>query len=291
MLENHLLSNNVAALDSFCVVIIPSIWYYLHMKRSLLNENEYQLLEDAIVMHGAVVRFSELHQLFNKDIQYTRKRISKLVEDGWLTRIKKGLYVISDLSTRGSLAVDQRAVVNLLVDNAYISFQTALQFHGYFDQLLAVVISVSIERHKTRKVGFSTYNFVYTQEKYFYGWKTHSLDGLEVKIASFEKALIDMIQFHRTNYSTDIVMEKLIDYQNEIDQNQLLKYLLKSNLTTRRIFGFLLDCVGMDTSQLLDSTISSTSVSSIAESENKIYNHKWKLYYDEFFEQYVNQQN
>ena len=270
---------------------MPSTWYYYCMKRNVLTENELQLLEDAIVQYGVVVTFSQLHQLFNKDIQYTRKRISKLVNEGWLTRIKKGLYVISDISTRGILAIDHRAVVNLLVENAYISFLSALQFHGYYNQLLGGIRAVSLEKNKSRTIGNYIFHFTTTQVKYFYGWETYEIDGQEIKIASFEKALIDLIQFHRSTYSTDIVLEKLLDYQDEIDQNKLMQYLLKSNLTTRRIFGFLLDCAGIESQQLLLSVANRKSVSSISDAQDKVYNHKWKLYYDQLFEQYVKKEN
>jgi len=261
------------------------------MKRSALIENEFQLLEDAIAQYGVVVTFSQLHELFNKDIQYTRKRISKLAESGWLTRIKKGLYVISDLSTRGTLSISHQAVVNLLEENAYISFQSALQFHGIYDQLLSSIRAISLERHKSTSVGFYTYKFIYTQEKFFFGWDTYEFDGLDTKIATIEKALIDLIQFHRTSYSTDIVLEKLLDYQDEINQDKLTEYLLRSNLTTRRIFGFLLDCAGLDTQALHLSVAEGQSVSSISDSQNRVYNHKWKLYYDQYFEKYAKKEN
>lgn len=257
------------------------------MKRSAINESEFNVLGDAIVEYGTVVTFDQLQQFYNKDIEYTRKRISRLVEQGWLTRIKKGLFAISDLSTRGSLSIDHRVVVNLLIQNAYISFQSALQFQGMFDQLLAGIRSISLERHKEREIGGVEYKFVYTQKRYYYGWDTYDIDGREVKIADIEKALIDMIQFHRTIYSTDIVLDKLSNYQDEIDSEKFIGYLLKSNLVTRRIFGFLFDCVGMDTQRLLNSVVDGRSVSSISSSENNIYNHKWKLYYDQHFKQYI----
>lgn len=257
------------------------------MKRSAIIESEFSVLEDAIVEYGTVVTFNQLQQFFNKNVEYTRKRISRLVEQGWLTRIKKGLFAISDLSTRGTLSIDQRVVVNFLVQNAYISFESALHYHGVYDQLLSGISAISLERHKKRTVRGYKYQFIYTQEKYYYGWDIHEIDGRETKIASIEKALIDLIQFHRTTSTTDIVIEKLLDYQDEIDHEKFMQYLLKSNLVTRRIFGFLLDCAGIDTQQLLHSVAEGSSVSSISNSENNLYNHKWKLYYDQHFKQYL----
>ena len=105
-------------------------------------------------------------------------------------------------------------------------------------------------------------------------------------MARLEKALIDLIQFHRSRYSTDLVLEKLLAFQNDIEHQRLVEFALKANLTTRRIAGFLMDFTGMDSSELHASAANRQSVSSISASENNRYNHKWKLYYDQTFEQY-----
>ena len=131
------------------------------------------------------------------------------------------------------------------------------------------------------------YNFIKTQKQYFYGWDSYNIDGREVKIASVEKALIDLIQFHRTRYSTDIVMEKLRVFTDDIVPERLTEYVLKSNLTTQRIMGFLMDFANLDSSQIFSAVMNRKSVSSISKSENCRYNHKWKLYYDRYFEKYA----
>jgi len=69
-------------------------------------------------------------------------------------------------------------------------------------------------------------------------------------MARLEKALIDLIQFHRSRYSTDLVLEKLLAFQNDIEHQRLVEFALKANLTTRRIAGFLMDFTGMDSSEL-----------------------------------------
>ena len=47
-----------------------------------------------------------------------------------------------------------------------------------------------------------------------------------------------------------------------------------------------MDFASLDSSDIHASVVNSQSVSSISVSENNQYNHKWKLYYDKFFEQY-----
>lgn len=259
------------------------------MKRIGLVQNELEILETALIQYGVVVEFDQLSSLFNEDRRYTRKRIARLEKQGWLKRIKKGVYVISDLSPLGGLPVSHLAVVNILVQDAYISFEAALQHHGLFDQLLTSINSVSVKQYKTTKIDGINYHFIKTQDRYLYGWDIHEIDGLTVKVARLEKALIDLIQFHRSRYSTDLVVEKLMEYIEEIDPNKLVEYGLRANITTRRILGFIMDMAGLETSELLTSVENSQSTSAISNTDENIYNNKWRLYYDPYFEKYINE--
>lgn len=263
------------------------MWYYLSMKRIGLTEEELYILETALIENGAVVTFDQLSNLINENREYTRKRISRLSEQGWLKRIKKGIFVISDLSSRGKLSISNNAIVNILVEDAYISFETALQHHGKYDQLLTNINSISLKRYKATIIDGYTYTFIRTQQKYFYGWDAYDIDGQSVKIARIEKALIDLVQFHRSRYTTDLVLEKMNAFNDNIDHQSLIEFALKANLTTQRIIGFLMDCVKIDSSQIHLAVLNRQSVSSISNSENNLYNHKWKLYYDQHFAKYI----
>jgi len=259
------------------------------MKRISLTTDELETLETALIQYGNVVTFDQLSNFFDEDRKYSRIRINKLSKQGWLKRIKKGVYVISDLSTRGSLSISHKAIVNILVQPAYISFENALQHHGVYDQLLTSINAVSLKQYKVTTIERITYKFIKTQQQYFYGWRIYDIDGQSVKIAYIEKALIDLIQFHRNRYAADLVLEKLNEFRSDISHQRLIEFLLKANLTTRRILGFLMDSVGMDTRQLHASTLNHQSVSSISNSEENTYNHKWKLYYDRYFERNIHE--
>jgi len=257
------------------------------VKRIGLTADELENLETALIEYGNVVTFEQLNGLFNEARTYLRKRISRLVSEGWLKRVKKGTYVLSDLSTRGRLSIAHTAIVNVLVDEAYISFENALQHHGQYDQLLNSINAISLQRYKTTTIDKITYNFVNTKEKYLYGWDIYDIDGQAAKIARAEKALIDLIQFHRSRYSTDLIIEKLLAFQNDLDHQLLIEYAQLSNLTTQRILGFLLDITKLDSSQLEMVVSNRQSVSSITNSKNNIYSNKWMLYYDSYFSKYT----
>jgi len=123
------------------------------------------------------------------------------------------------------------------------------------------------------------YRYVKTSDKYFYGWEEVSIDGHASKIATAEKALIDMIQFHRTALAISLVVEKLTVHQHDVDFKRLYSFLLKANLTTLRIFGMLLDTQGVDTKELWLRSHRSTTASRMS-SPSTDYNARWRLYYD-----------
>lgn len=252
-----------------------------------ITEEELQNLETALASYGAVVSFEQLAGIFKEDRQYLRKRISKLTQKGWLFRVKKGLYVISDLHSRGSLSISQYTIVNALVETAYISFESALQYHGYYDQLLNSVSSIATKQFQDKVIDGYTFSFIKTLPIYFYGWETHQIDGQTVKIANKEKVLIDLIQYHRNRYSIDLVLEKLGNYQNEFNLDLLIDLSLNSTTVTQRILGFVLDCLKLDSKRLYEAIQTSKGTSRITDSSNNQYNKKWRLYYDRYFERYV----
>lgn len=259
------------------------------MKRTSLTTDESEALETALIEFGGVVTFDQLSSLFDEDRQYSRIRIAKLAEQGWLKRIKRGVYAIADLGSRGRLSIASIAIVNAMVEEAYVSFENALQHHGLYDQLLSTINSVALKQYKATTIDGITYRFVKTRQRYFYGWEAYDIDGQTVKIADIEKALVDLIQFHRTRYSTDLVMEKLTTSPSDIQHQRLVDTTLKANLTTRRILGFLMDCIDMDTGEIHASVVDSSSVSSISNSDDERYNSKWRLYYDPYFAKYVHE--
>lgn len=257
------------------------------MKQTVLSTKQSELLESLIVAHGRIVTSSQIYDKAKEvwSQQQTKKVIGKLAENGWLIRIKRGLYVISDLSNRGFLSLSPYVVANLLVKDSYVSFESALNYHGVFDQLTNKVISISLTRYNSVQLNVTEYSFVKIQEKWFFGWEEVDVDNQSIRIATAEKALIDMIQFHKSKYSVDLVIEKLRQNRDSLNMDRLQEYLGKMSITTIKIFGLIFDLLDID----------STSVYGLLKNKrgadwmftgDKTFNAKWRLYYDEYFDKY-----
>ncbi len=103
------------------------------------------------------------------------------------------------------------------------------------------MISVSLKVYDTRELQGIRYEYVKTKGALFYGFEEKRVEGYVVRMASVEKALLDLLNYRRTAYSVDLVLEKLQTSADEVDIERLHEYCARQSLTVRRIAGFLLD--------------------------------------------------
>lgn len=260
------------------------------MKQTVLTNKQSELLENLIARHGQVVSIEQIYEeaKANWDLQQTKNLVVKLVRNGWLIRIKKGTYVISDLSNRGFLSLSPYVVANLLVKESYVSFESALSYHGMFDQLTSKIISVSKTKYKTVILNNTQYDFLNVKEQFFFGWQEVTIDNQTVRIAYSEKALVDMIHFHRSKYAVDLVIEKLREYQDSLDMKRFNEYIGKMSTVTIKTFGFIFDLLSINSDKLYKQVKENNATLKMLADDTK-FNAKWRLYYDEYFDKYANQ--
>lgn len=153
-----------------------------------------------------------------------------------------------------------------------------------FDQLTNKTISISRVQYKTVQLQSVEYSFVKVLEKWFFGWEKVIIDNKTVRVATAEKALIDMIQFHKSKYTVDLVVEKLSLYKDSLDLQKMTEYLGKMSLTTIKTFGFLFDLLGIDSGDLYNQV--KLKGTHLMLSHDAKFNAKWRLYYDAYFDKY-----
>jgi predicted transcriptional regulator of viral defense system len=257
------------------------------MKNTSLAVKDGELLEMLIAKYGKVVTSSQIEAEAKGiwDYQQTHNRIQQLVKNGWLFRIKRGLYAINDLSSRGFLSVSPYVVAGLLVNESYVSFEAALNYRGMFDQFMQQFSSVSLKQYKVTKLETIQYRFIKCQEKFFIGWESVEIDHMAAKIAYAEKALVDLIHFRTGKYVVDLVLEKIQTYHEDLDIENLIQYAGLASQKTVKIFGLMFDWSGWDSQKLFQLLGSHRSTHRMSSNDNS-FNAKWRIYYDEYFNKY-----
>lgn len=257
------------------------------MKNTTLAVKDGELLETLIAKYGKVATAKQI-EAEAKDTwgyQQMHNRIQQLVKNGWLVRIKRGLYAINDLSSRGFLSISPYVVASLLVEDSYVSFEAALNQQGMFDQFVQLYSSVSLKQYKLTKLESIQYQFVKTQEKFFVGWEVEDIGNMTAKIASAEKALVDLIHFRTSKYVIDLVIEKLQNHKDILMVENLIHFISLASQKTVKVFGLAFDLLGWDSRELFQLLSDSRSTHWV-DVDDKAFNAKWRIYYDRYFDKY-----
>ncbi len=246
-----------------------------------LSGKELEIIEKLIAEHGNVVDFDIIHEKLgrNREKQEIKNFITTLVRKGWLIRIKRGTFAISDISGRGSIDLNQSTIAQIIDNNSYVSFEAALQHHGLFDQYLRVITSVGKKRTYTRKFSDWTFKYIKAKKGLFGDFKEHNIDGQLVKIASKEKIVIDFLTYRRTSHDFDLIIEKLTNYRNEFDFQKFVEISKNCSITTKRILGVILDMTNINSNELYE-LIKDNKNHSFMTGTSASFNAKWRIYTD-----------
>ena len=251
-------------------------------KNTILSHNDLALLEAIVLRYGRIVSFDQIHEVMRDAASRgaVRQRVAQMSEAGWLIRLKRGLYlVVTDISTLGFADVSDLVIAQVLNNEAYISFEGALQYYSLFDQLLARVDAVTTRTTKSYQVLQTTYTFAKIKRELYFGFTQETIQGHTVNIAEQEKAILDILYYRATDYAVSLVLEKLMDYAEQFDFAKLKVYSARYSLGMVRKVGFLLDHLGIDTTDLWRADVKKNSYTKLTQDAHQ-FNAKWRLYYD-----------
>ncbi len=122
-----------------------------------------------------------------------KDKISSLTHDGTLLRLKRGLYSVPRSLTGESLS--RELIANHLYGPSYVSFESALSYHGMIPERVYVTKSATLKRKKIYNTPVGYYQYIHVPETYYpIGLKLEIIDNTYAYIiASPEKALCDLI--------------------------------------------------------------------------------------------------
>lgn len=251
-------------------------------KSIILSKKDAGLLEDVIVRYGRIVSFNQLKKIFEKAYSAAKlkNRLSLLTKLGWLIRFKRGLYaVVTDIGSLSTNDISVFTICRALNNDSYISFESALQYHGMFDQMLSRVGAVTFKRARMYKIKDIQIRFFKIKKRLYFGFTEERSDIGLVNIACREKALLDILYFRSNRYYASLVWEKLKEHKRMIDFDIFKKYALNFNLDIMRQAGFFLDRLGIETDDLSRAVSGRTGYSKMTK-ESKKFDAKWRLYFD-----------
>lgn len=128
-----------------------------------------------------------------KDLSSPRDKITRLLRQGILVRIKKGLYIFGDRYRRHPYSKEMLA--NLVYGPSYVSLDYALAYYGLIPERVEALTSVTPNRSRrfTTPVGLLTYRQIPARAYEVGVVRVEAEHEQAYLIASPEKALADKI--------------------------------------------------------------------------------------------------
>ncbi|MDO8603508.1 MAG: type IV toxin-antitoxin system AbiEi family antitoxin domain-containing protein [Candidatus Omnitrophota bacterium] len=252
-------------------------------KNTILTEKRLVDIEDIIVASGKIVTANDIHKALGRKYSkfVLKKRVYELKKNGWLIPLRRGLYFISDISSRGFVNISPVIIANAFNKDSYVSLDSALNHYGLFEQMLRTVSSVTNLKSKKYVFQKNTYRYLKINKKLYFGFKTENIEGYYVKVAELEKVILDYLYFKNDTYSIDLLLEKLQKAKDRINFRRLFTYARKFPEAARRKLGFILDILKIDTEELRK-TVGAKGYSKLTPNSKK-FNAKWRLYYEDRF--------
>lgn len=125
------------------------------------------------------VEVGKLWGIKNENTAY--KMLQRWEKNGLLKRIAKGKYILTDRN------LNEFEIANLLVSPSYISFESALSFHGILPQFPYIITSATTVKSRKQEVDNKDFEFTHISPAMFWGYQTVN----SALMASPEKAMID----------------------------------------------------------------------------------------------------
>jgi len=121
-----------------------------------------------------------------------RDRITRLLANGTIVRVKKGLYCFGEAFRREPLSREYLA--NLIYGPSYVSLEYALSHHGLIPERVETVTSVTTRRSRDFDTPFGTFSYrMVNGPCYAVGAILETVDKTPFLVASPEKALVDKV--------------------------------------------------------------------------------------------------
>lgn len=158
------------------------------------------------------------------ELKSTNKKVAWLEKQGYIIRLKRGLYVVSPKYSGKMLSTE--LIANHLYAPSYISMSTALRYYGLIPEAVYVNQSMTIKhsRHFQTPIGNYDYKYI-SREAFPIGLRSLQKGDYAFLIASPEKALCDLIANSSKvylRYMKDV--ENYLEHDIRMDMEEFYKF-------------------------------------------------------------------
>ncbi len=187
------------------------------------------------------------------------KMLSRWAKNGWMTRVRRGLYVPVPLESRTTDVTleDSWLVADRLFAPCYIGGWSAAEYLDLTEQIFSTVIVMTVKKPRDRNPVIKGTSFMVRTipEKAMFGLKPVWRGEVKISISDPTRTIIDMLAVPSLGGGIRSVKDMFINYLNSENKNleQLIKYgkLLGNGAVFKRL-GFILETSAPDETKIIE---------------------------------------
>ena len=173
---------------------------------------------------GVIPVTTSIIESFYPDLKSAEKKVVWLEKNGYIIRLKRGLYVVNPEYTGKRLS--NELIANHLYAPSYVSMSTALRYYGLIPEAVYVNQSMTVKHSRSFQTPIGNYDYkCITREAFAVGVRTEHVADYAFLIASPEKALCDLIaNSSKVNlrYMKDV--ENYLENDIRMDMEEFMKF-------------------------------------------------------------------
>jgi predicted transcriptional regulator of viral defense system len=218
-----------------------------NIKRGL-SKREALALTRLASQNETIISIDDIESALDCSRDVAKKVASNLAEKKWLDRLERGTYLIVPLAAgeTGEYTEHEYVIAAHLADPMYISYWTALNYHGLTEQVPTTVFAATTSRVPNREIHDVDYRFVTVTDRKFFGYEPVSINSHTVNIASPEKTVVDCSD-HPEHCGGILELAKALGNAKDLDLELLVDHLLElgNGAAVKRIV-YLADVLGIE---------------------------------------------
>ena len=206
--------------------------------------NKYQFLNE-LARKGQTFSFEDAARTSTLTHQSLKVLLSRMETEGLVERIEKGKYLIIPLGARkGEYTVNEYIIGSQLIQPAVIAYWSALNYHGFTEQIPGTVFIQTTSRKKQQnpEIFGIKYRIVRVVSKKLFGVENAWIGDVAVKITDPEKTVVDCLD--KPQYCGGIA-EAAKALNKDLDPDKLKRYAADiGNSAVIKRLGYLCDKLG-----------------------------------------------
>ncbi len=193
---------------------------------------------------------------------YFRQAMHHLVRDGWIVRLKKGLYALAG-AVPGTTALHEFEIAMALVAPAAISHWSAMSHHGLTEQVprrvFVLTTARAVPRLRGKKdiraeggypMGETVYRFIQVKSERFFGIDQVWVNESRISITDPERTLLDGLMVPQYCGDFAEVLHAFELRASKLDVERIIGYALKLDAATAKRLGWILERQGIASDRL-----------------------------------------